>query len=145
MIKRIKQSDKELFLTLSREFYRSEAVLHDIPEEYHKRTFDELMRSQDYAQGYLLCLKEGTPVGYALTAKTFSHEAGGTVIWVEEIYIRPEFRGKGLGKSFFRYVDTLGAARLRLEAEQDNDHAITLYRALGYKPLPYVQMIKERK
>lgn len=144
MIRRIKQSDKDIFLRLSREFYRSEAVLHDIPEEFHKNTFDELMRSDDYAQGYIFCSKDGTPAGYALTAKTFSHEAGGYVIWIEEIYIRPQFRGKGLGKQFFTYVETLGAARLRLEAEQDNERAIALYRSLGYKPLHYVQMIKEK-
>lgn len=142
MIRKLEKKDEQIFLRFSREFYRSDAVLRPVPDEYHLRAFDELMRSETYAQCYLLCDGE-TPVGYALTAKTYSREAGGAVIWIEEIYISPESRGKGLGKQFFAFLETLGAARLRLEAEPRNGRAIGLYRALGYRDLPYAQLIKE--
>ncbi len=99
--------------------------------------------SSPYLEGYFLCDGD-TPVGYAMLAKSYSQEAGGTVIWIEEIYLRQEARGKGLGREFFAFADTLGAARLRLEAESDNQRAIELYRSLGFTPLPYLQFIKEK-
>ena len=37
--------------------------------------------------------------GYALLAKTFSQEAGGLVVWLDEMYVRPAYRSKGLGPS----------------------------------------------
>ncbi len=141
MIRKLNQNDRSLYLRLTREFYDSDAVLAPVPEEYRVATFEELLRSDAYAQCYFLCDGEN-PVGYALLAKTFSQEAGGVVLWLEEIFLRPESRGKGLGKEFFAFLDTLGAARLRLEAEPDNARAIALYRSLGYSELPYLQMVK---
>ncbi|MFR3390125.1 MAG: GNAT family N-acetyltransferase [[Clostridium] scindens] len=67
-------------------------------------------------------------------------------LWLEELYIRPQFRCHGLGKEFFAYVDEQIAPkvmRLRLEIEPDNLRAKKLYLAMGYEDLPYAQMIKE--
>lgn len=144
LIRKITRADKELYLNLTAEFYRSDAVMHPIPAEYCERTFEELMRSDCYAQAYILCNGQ-TPAGYALVAKTYSQEAGGAVLWIDELYISPEHRGKGLGKEFFAFAETLGAARIRLEAERGNARAIKLYRSLGFEEMPYFQMMKEYK
>ena len=84
--------------------------------------------------------------GYAVTAKTFSAEAGGRVVWYEELYIRSEFRQRGLGSEFFNYAEKLYAdyARIRLEVEADNSGAIRLYKRLGFTELPYMQMVKDK-
>lgn len=97
MIREITRNDRDSFLRLSDEFYKSEAVLHDIPAAYHEAAFDELMRSKEYASAYMIEW-EGEIVGYLLTAKTYSREAGGLVLWLEEMYMRPAYRSKGLGK-----------------------------------------------
>lgn len=142
MIRKLTFEDRSLFLALSEEFYASPAVAHAVPAEYHMRAFDELMRSDAYISCYLLCDGE-TPAGYALLQKTYSREGGGVCLWIDEIYLRPAFRSKGLGREFFTFADTLGAARLRLEVEPDNTRAIALYAALGFEPLPYSQMVKD--
>ena len=41
------------------------------------------------------------------------------------------------------FAQTLGARRLRLEVEPDNEHAVSLYRRLGYRDLPYRSMVKD--
>lgn len=142
MIRKITRADRDLFLAMSEEFYHSPAVAHPVPSSYHIRTFEELMRSEDYIVCCILCDGD-TPAGYALLQKTYSREGGGLTYWVDEVYLRPAFRGKGLGSELFACMDGLGAARIRLEVEPDNTRAIKLYSSLGYKPLPYLQMVKE--
>ena len=146
MIREITRNDRDSFLRLSDEFYKSEAVLHDIPAAYHEAAFDELMRSNEYASAYMIEW-EGEIVGYLLTAKTYSREAGGLVLWLEEMYMRPAYRSKGLGKEAFAFIEALAARenirRLRLEVEEDNVRARSLYERLGYRPLEYGQMVKE--
>ena len=132
-------------MEMASEFYHSPAVLHPVPDAFFERTADETLGSDAYAQIYMLeC--DGEPAGYGLTAKTFSQEAGGYVIWLEELYIREQFRSRGLGSEFFAYVEKKyagQAARFRLEVEEDNVRAISLYKRLGYEVLDYTQMIKE--
>lgn len=143
MIRKLTSEDKDLFLALSAEFYASPAVAHPVPAQYHARAFEELMRAEEYIVCFILC-DGNVPAGYALLQKTYSREGGGLTIWIDEIYLRPAFRGKGLGREFFAFADTLGAARYRLEVEPDNARAIQLYASLGFEPLPYLQMVKEK-
>lgn len=146
MVRRIEKGDREDFLALSEQFYASAAVLHPVPAAYHARTFDELMRSREYADGYML-EADGKAVGFGLVAKTWSREAGGMVLWLEELYLLPEYRSRGLGSEFFavceRYAAEHGYARIRLEVEAENARARALYERLGYALLGYVQMVRE--
>ena len=143
MIRKLTPQDHVLFLDLCREFYHSSAVMHPIPESYYENTFQELMRSEVYTQCYILEY-EGQHAGYALLSKSYSAEAGGMVVWIEELYLRPDFRSHGIGSEFFAFLEQEHpAARYRLEIEPDNERAAKLYRSRGYEVLPYVQMIKD--
>ena len=146
MIRRIEKNDRELYLWLADEFYHSDAVLHPVPPRYLENTFDEMASSDTYAEGYFLCDGENV-CGYALLSKTFSQEVGGRVVWLEEIYLRENSRGKGLGKEFFAFFKQKYAAarRLRLEVEPDNARAEKLYRSLGFEELGYKQMVLDNK
>ena len=145
MIRPITSADRESYLAMCREFYSGDAVLHPVPEEYFQRTFDALMDHTPFAAAYLI-EQDGETAGYALLAKSFSQEAGGIVIWIEELYIRPQFQGQGLGTAFFRFLEAQNdgtVKRHRLEYEPDNVRGAALYRRLGFTPLPYGQMIKD--
>lgn len=144
MIKEVTEKDRENYIYLMKEFYDSDGVLHKIPAENFDRTFDEIVNSDRYANGYLFEFN-GKAVGYALTAKTYSNEAGGMVIWIEEIYVQPEYRSKGLGKEFFAYIDSKideNVKKIRLEVRLDNKRAIKLYENLGFRKSKYMQMFK---
>lgn len=144
MIREIKKEDRSAYLEMAKLFYKSDAVYQNIPEKHIEDTFNELMRSDCYAVAYIFEY-EGKTAGYALLAKTFSQEAGGNVIWIEEIYIKPEFRSRGLGHEFFEFLHKKypNTKRFRLEVEDSNQKAISLYKRLGFKVLPYSQMIKD--
>lgn len=142
-IRKLVSKDKEAFLAMSREFYSSDAVLHDIKCEYYLKTFEELMRSDEYLECYIF-ESDGNTIGYALLNRTFCREAGGIVVWIEELYIRPRYQGRGFGTFFFRWLEeNIPAARYRLEVEPNNTRAMVIYSRIGYQNLPYIQMIKE--
>ena len=146
MIRKITPEDRDVFFVLTREFYASPAVLHDVPDRYHADVFEEMMRSDVYAGGYILEY-EGNIAGYALTAKTYSHDCGGLALWLEELYIREPYRSHGLGSEFFAYIINSHpeVRRFRLEVEPDNVRAIALYKRQGFEPLDYYQMVRDEK
>lgn len=145
MIRKATPQDKDLYMKFTDAFYHSEAVLHPVPDSHREATWTELMRSNDYAECFFID-KDGVDAGFLLMAYTFSQESGGKVAWVEEIFINPEFRGQGLGTEFFRFIkDEIEptCSRIRLEVEEDNVRAKKLYESLGFRILPYQQMVKE--
>ena len=142
MIRKICAADRERYLQMAHDFYHSEAVLHPVPQAHLERSFDEMLRSEDYMLG-LIFESEGRTAGYALLCKTWSQEAGGMTVWIDELFVLPEYRGRGLGKALFAALeDWAPAARYRLEIEPDNHRAEKLYRSLGFEPLGYAQLLK---
>ena len=104
-----------------------------------------MLRSDTYVRGYIFEY-EGTPCGFALLSKTFSQEAGGFSITIEEIYIDPEYRSKGLATEFFDWLKNESCAmRLRLEVEDYNKGAMRLYERMGFELLPYLQMVIDKQ
>ena len=74
----ITAADETDFYTMAEEFYHSDAVLHPIPAEYHRRAFAEMMRSGQYLSGYIFTDGDNT-AGFAVTNRMMQHEAGGAL------------------------------------------------------------------
>ena len=145
MIRDFLPGDYPHFLTLARAFYDSEAVLHPVSETNFRFTFDAILGGSPYMRG-LLILAGDEPAGYALMSFTQSNEVGGLVVWLEELFILPEYQGHGLAREFFNFVDREyqgKAARFRLEVSPDNASLIAVYERLGFKKLDYIQMTRE--
>lgn len=139
-VRPVAPSDRKDYTTMAEEFYDSPAVMKKIPRSYIDLTFSELLSGSPYAAA-LIAERDGKAIGYALLALTFSQEAGGRVVWIDEIYVRPEARGSGAGRALIEAVRSrFPAARYRLELEPDNDGARRLYERLGFTALPYEQM-----
>ncbi len=145
MIRPINASDKAFYLNMAEAFYQSDAVLSPVPKVHLEETFSLLLTENPYAEGYIL-EQNGKACGYALLAKTWSQEAGGLTIWIEEIYVLPETRGLGLGKEFFAFLEKKyenTVKRFRLEVEDENEGAVRLYKGLGFEFFAYKQMKKD--
>lgn len=146
MIRRMTAEDREFYLRAADEFYHTDAVEKPLPMERLNANFDEVMRSDVYLEGLILEYG-GERAGYCLLTKTFHTEAGMT-LWLEDIYILEQFRGKGLGKELFAYLDENYSekfGRFRLEVEDENEIAVALYKKNGFRFLEYKQMIKDIK
>ena len=145
MFRRVNENDWELWRGYVDAFYHTDAVNAPVPEENYRLTFDEMLRSDTYLRGYIF-EDEGNPCGFALLSKTFSQEAGGFSVTIEEIYIEPAYRSKGHATAFFRWLKELpGVMRLRIEVEDDNEGAKRLYERMGFELLPYLQMVIDKQ
>ncbi len=144
ILRKAEPKDKQLFFTMADEFYHLPAVLHEVDSSYFKSTFDEIMNLSPYAALYI-AEENKTPVGYLLLSFTWSNEAGGLTVWLEELYIRENFQGKGYGSQMLQFVKTTysNAKRFRLEISPDNERVKKLYQSHGFELLNYQQMVCE--
>lgn len=144
MFRELKPSEKDLYFHYVDIFYHTDVVESPVPKENYEVTFNELMRSDDYLKCYIFeC--DNKPCGFVLLSKTFSQEAGGLSVTIEEIYIDEEYRGRGLATEFFDYLKSIDEiARLRIEVEDYNEGAKRLYERTGFKLLPYLQMVIDK-
>ena len=145
MFRSITEADRELYYRYADIFYHTDVVNAPVPTENYRVTFDEMMRSDTYVTGYIF-EDGGEPCGFVLLSRTFSQEAGGLSVTIEEIYIDPEHRSKGLATEFFEWLKSdKSIMRLRLEVEDHNKGAMRLYERMGFELLPYLQMVIDRQ
>jgi len=132
--------DREPVLSMMRVFYASPAVLTNGSEEIFRNDVDTCISDSPYLVGYVF--EEGKALqGYAMLAKSYSTEFGAPCVWIEDLYLKPEYRGQGMGARFLQFVaETYPDAILRLEAEEENEHAIHVYKKAGFTVLPYVEL-----
>jgi len=111
------------------------------------RTFELLLQGSPYADCLIAEDDTGRPVAYCLLALTWSNEAGGLCVWLDELMVDESQRSKGVGRALIAAVQEKykDAARLRLEVTDENPRAAALYRTLGFEDLPYRQMTMDRK
>ena len=144
-IRRICAGDRDYFCAAVQAFYQSPAVCHAIPEDHAARTFDALMPGSPYADCLIAADDDGRPVAYCLLALTWSNEAGGLCVWLDELMVDASQRSRGIGRQLIAAVQEKyrNAARFRLEVTEANPRAAALYRTLGFTDLPYQQMVMD--
>ena len=144
-IRKIQQADFAEVLAMMEVFYASDALLIHPDPATLRRTLTDCIADGPYLEGFVF-EENGFLAGYAMVAHSYSTEAGGRCVWIEDIYIRPEFRGKGLGSSFLAFAEERfsgQAVRIRLEAEPENERAMAVYRKAGFAILGYTQLVRE--
>lgn len=127
-------------LKMMREFYSSAAVYTNGSEEIFSADVKACISDSPYIEGYVF-EDGGVIMGYAMLAKSFSTEFGRECIWVEDIYIKTEYRNTGIGTAFFDLVkEKYKGCIIRLEVEPENEAAVALYKKSGFDVLPYMEM-----
>lgn len=143
VIRYMSEADRESVIDMMRTFYSSPAVFTNGSEEIFAADVDNCVGESPYLEGYVFEGEDGIQ-GYAMVAKSFSTEFGKPCMWIEDIYIKEEYRGRGIGRMFFGYIEEkYPDAIFRLEAEEDNEIAVNLYKKCGYEVLPYLELKKQ--
>ncbi|HSF16015.1 MAG TPA: GNAT family N-acetyltransferase [Vicinamibacteria bacterium] len=121
-------------LSLVSRFYEEE----NYPFDEHQARRALLGLLEDPARGRVWIVTDRDRiVGYFILTLGWSLEYHGRDAFVDELYVLPEYRGRGLGKRAFAMMDDvcreLGVRALHLEVERDNERAQQLYRKMGFE------------
>lgn len=142
----ITPADHDLVLPMVAEFYCSDAVDHEVPTEIMERSFAAAADPGEALLRGVLVYDGDAPAGYVYLTFCYSAEVGGRCVFIEEIFLKEGFRGRGLGKEIMAWMEGEypEARRFRLEVTQVNQQAIRLYEKSGYKYLRYDQMVFDK-
>lgn len=136
-IREASEEDVELILSFIRELAEYERLSHEVV------TTGEDLRSslfggRPFAE-VLIAERDETPAGFALFFHNFSTFLGKPGIYLEDLYVRPEFRGDGIGKQLLvrlaRLAKERGCERLEWWVLDWNEPSIGFYKKLGAVPM----------
>jgi ribosomal protein S18 acetylase RimI-like enzyme len=120
-------------LVLTEEFYRHERIPFE--EKTSREALSTLLAKPELGSVWLIDV-DGVAAGYFAIALGFILEFGGALAVLDELYLRPAFRGRGYGRAAVMKAEEICRAlpvrALRLEVEDANPRAEALYRALGF-------------
>lgn len=102
----------------------------------------ELLEEQLFDKGraeVIFVMEEGAEVGFALFFHNFSTFLGRSGLYLEDLFVYPEHRGKGYGKALFlelvRIANERGCGRMEWVCLNWNKPSIEFYRSMGAVPL----------
>ena len=78
----------------------------------------------------------GEIAGFALWFPTFSTFRGDHGIWLEDLFVRPEFRGHGYGRALLTFLRASTTGRVEWMVLDWNEPSIAFYDSLGAAPVP---------
>lgn len=127
-------SDADLLLDFMREYYAFDG--HGYDREKARGALIALLQNPNFGQAWLI-LDHDAPVGYAVICFGYSLEWLGRDAFVDELFLREEYRGRGWGKKTMAFLEgaarELGIRGLHLEVVDQNEAALGLYRKLGFR------------
>ncbi len=78
---------------------------------------------------------EATVAGMALWYPTFSTFLGRPGIWLEDLFVRPDFRRQGIARVLLEHLRSRTDGRVEWDVLDWNERALTLYRSMGARPV----------
>ena len=99
----------------------------------------EVLFGEKPAAKVLLAFENETAVGFAVFFYNFSTWLGRPGLYLEDLFVRPEYRGKGYGRALLvdlaKIARSRGCGRMEWAVLDWNEPAIEFYRKLGAKPM----------
>src|SRR5258708_23538096 len=108
-INSVTSAETPALLELIRELARFEKLEHEV--EATVESLNASFFASHAAAGALLARSGEDLAGYAIYCFTFSSFIGRPGIWLEDVYVRPAFRRRGLGRALIQAVARVGVQR----------------------------------
>ncbi len=132
-IRNIVETDMPAVIELLHEFAAFEKLSH-ILEVTEKRLHQAMFGDAAFVEG-LIAEDETAPVGHALFYPHFASFRGQRGLYLEDIYIKPEYRGQGAGEAMLREIARIAASRgyerIDFQVLEWNTPAVKFYKKLG--------------
>ena len=130
------REDVPLILTFIRELADYEGMLDEVVAD--EATLEEWLFDRRAAE-VVFALEEGREVGFALFFHNFSTFLGRSGVYLEDLYVRPEHRGKGYGKALLKRLARIalerGCGRLEWWCLDWNRPSIDFYLSMSAEPM----------
>ncbi len=128
------EGEQKSFYDMAHSFYKSDAVGKEINQKFLVDTFEYCINKSPYIRGIFICC-DNLIVGYALLTFTISNEYGGLIMFIDELYIKENYRNMGLGSYFissliFEYRQKVSC--IELVVAKDNRNAINFYKKFDF-------------
>ncbi len=127
------ESDADALLEFMQEYYAFDG--HGFDREKARVALTALLRDRKLGLAWLI-LDGDAAVGYIVLCIGYSLEWLGRDAFVDEFYLREEYRGRGWGRKTMAFLEeaarAAGIRTLHLEVVQENTSALQLYRKLGF-------------
>ncbi|HBQ35333.1 MAG TPA: GNAT family N-acetyltransferase [Rhodobacteraceae bacterium] len=140
-----KPDDMPVLQRLVAAFHESEGISQT--DEDRKAALQPLLEGSPHGVAYLIGPRKGA-VGYIIVSFVYSVEMGGIIGFIDEFFIRPNVRGRGLGGEVLRSLMPAlaghGIKALHLEVGRGNDRAKQLYGKLGFEARENYQLMTRR-
>ena len=123
------------------ELIRALATYERAPDEVTatEKSLTEVLFGEKPAAEVLLAFENETAVGFAVFFHNFSTWLGRPGLYLEDLFVRPEDRGKGYGRALLIHLAKIarerGCGRMEWAVLDWNGSAIEFYRKLGAKPM----------
>jgi GNAT superfamily N-acetyltransferase len=131
------ESDLELILELIRGLAEFEKLAHEMVAD--AETLRRSLFAERRVAEVVIAEYEEAPAGFALFFHNFSTFLGKPGIYLEDLFIKPELRGKGIGRAMLAFLARLaverGCGRLEWAVLDWNRRAINFYRSLGARAM----------
>ncbi len=131
------RADVAIVLEFIRDLARYERLDHEVSAS-EAELAEALFGERRYAEVVLAC-SDGVPVGFALFFHNFSTFKGRPGIYLEDLFVRPEARDRGIGKRLLAHLARTAVerrcARLEWAVLDWNEPSIGFYRSLGAVPM----------
>lgn len=131
------EDDVPLILRFIRELAEYEKLPHECvaTEEKVRST---LFGNPRFAE-VLIAEEDGEPAGFALFFHNYSTFLAKPGIYLEDLYVRPEFRGRGIGRALLARLEELArernCGRVEWAVLNWNEPAIRFYKSIGARPM----------
>jgi len=136
-IRPAREDEVPLVLQFVRELAEYEHLLHEAVAS-EERVRRDLFGPRPYAEVIFACLDD-EPVGFALFFHNYSTFVGKPGIYLEDLFVRPNVRGKGLGKALLTWLAAEAVrrdcGRLEWSVLDWNEPSIKFYKSLGARPM----------
>ena len=130
-------ADVPLVLALIRELAEYERLTQEVVAS--ESLLHEALFGERPAAEAVLAVAGDQPVGFALWFQTFSTFLARRGLYLEDLYVRPAWRGQGIGRALLGHLARVavarGCGRIEWSVLDWNEPAIRFYRSLGARPM----------
>ncbi len=141
----MRKGDTKIVAEYIKELFREDPTPQGMNGKKIERTIKTLLKHK--SNGTIFVMEVGKEIiGYATLINFWSNEYGGNIVYIDELFVRKEWRGKGVATKFIQYLAKKkinNAVSLFLEVTPQNKKAEELYKRIGFEVHKNKRMTKE--